>query len=333
MKIKYLILFICICHTLLNCQTNESHLDDITSDIQDKVIDSNVQNKINSSSLKIDSTKTQHSATNQTRSNNKHQSDVPLKYCWLDTYSDSMALIKQIILPNGYQRLPLKKGSFSHWLRNIPLHPSTKKVTLYNGKQKAYQAGAFRIINIDIGTRDLQQCADAVIRLKAEYHYSNKTYENIHFNYTSGANIRFSDWSKGKKPKLKNGKVYFTSPTGTVNTSYNNFKKYLTNVFCYAGSNSLSKELTKKNIPDIEPGDVFIWGGFPGHAIVVVDVAVHQKTGKKIFLLAQSYMPAQSIHIINNFNNSNLSPWYPEDFGEQLETPEWNFAHNSLKGF
>ena len=204
---------------------------------------------------------------------------------------------------------------------------------LCDGRVKPYQAGANRVVNIDVGKRDLQQCADAVMRLKAEYHYSNKSYAEIHFNYTSGHCIRFSDWAKGKKPQFKNKKVYFTNPSGEADFSYQNFKKDLTNVYCFAGTASLSKELNPKKIADIEAGDVFIWGGFPGHAILVVDVAKHQPTGKKIFLLAQSYMPAQSIHILENFENGELSPWYHEDFGSQLETPEWTFERDALKQF
>ncbi|BDS11743.1 DUF4846 domain-containing protein [Aureispira anguillae] len=254
-------------------------------------------------------------------------------YQWLDEYPKELALSRQISTPSGYQRISLDQNSFGTWLRGLPLLPKSSKVMLYNGNTKAYQAGAHRVLNIDIGKRDLQQCADAVMRLKAEYHYSQQDYEAIHFNYTSGHTIRFSDWSKGKKPKIKGNKVSFSSPSGSVNSSYANFKKYLTNVYSYAGTASLSKELRSKPVKDIMPGDVFIWGGFPGHAILVMDVAKHPKTGKKIFLVAQSYMPAQSIHILKNLNDQSLSPWYSEDFGEQLNTPEWTFDRNSLKQF
>ena len=56
-------------------------------------------------------------------------------------------------------------------------------------------------------------------------------------------------------------------------------------------------------------GDVFIKGGSPGHAVTIVDIAINPKTNKKVFLLAQSYMPAQEIKILKNPNNSELSPW------------------------
>ncbi len=103
-------------------------------------------------------------------------------------------------------------------------------------------------------------------------------------------------------------------------------------VFSYAGTHSLSKELKNiENLEDIKIGDVFIKGGFPGHAVIVMDVAKHKNSGKKIFLLAQSYMPAQDIHILKNPNNTALNPWYSTDFEDKLYTPEWTFDKNQLK--
>ena len=61
----------------------------------------------------------------------------------------------------------------------------------------------------------------------------------------------------------------------------------LTSIFYYAGTASLSKELKSQQISKIKAGDVFIKGGFPGHGVLVVDVAQHKESGKRIFLLAQ----------------------------------------------
>jgi len=46
----------------------------------------------------------------------------------------------------------------------------------------------------------------------------------------------------------------------------------------------------------------------PGHAVIVVDMAEDAK-GQRAFLLAQSYMPAQDIHILKNPMDADLSPW------------------------
>lgn len=258
-----------------------------------------------------------------------------LVYSWLSAESPiESTLYKEIAVPAGYERVSVEAGSFGEWLRYLPLLPKGAKVMLHNGSEKSYQDGAFRVVNIDIGKADLQQCADAIMRLKAEYHYGRKEYADIHFNYTSGDRVSFDDWRKGRQPKLSSGKVVFSSPTGTTDNSYANFQKYLKNVFMYAGTASLEKELKPKNLSEIAAGDVFIKGGFPGHAVLVLDVAQHKTSGERIFLLAQSYMPAQSIHVLKNLNDAALSPWYSiqlEKTDYQLLTPEWTFAENSLR--
>lgn len=104
-------------------------------------------------------------------------------------------------------------------------------------------------------------------------------------------------------------------------------------VFAYAGTASLEAELAFA--PGDEPniGDVFIRGGHPGHAVVVVDKAGDPATGRNVFLLAQSYMPAQEIQVLVNPNDSGLSPWYAAGFGSVLRTPEWTFTATERKRF
>jgi hypothetical protein len=259
-----------------------------------------------------------------------------VNYNWLkkDQYDQQLSLANQIVIPAGYERVKVEPGSFAEWLRFLPLKTKNEKVMLFDGRVKPYQAGAERVINIDIGNADLQQCADAIMRLKAEYHFSKKEFSKIHFNFTSGHKVSFDNWIKGIKPVISGNKVSFSGSTGTTDDSYSNFRKYMNSIFNYAGTASLEKELKTQSIAALKAGDVFIKGGFPGHAVIVLDVAVNKKTGKKIFLLAQSYMPAQSIHVLKNLGHqSNLSPWYSEDFGELLETPEWDFKAASLKKF
>jgi hypothetical protein len=80
-------------------------------------------------------------------------------------------------------------------------------------------------------------------------------------------------------------------------------------------------------------GDVFIKGGSPGHAIIVMDMAENKSTGEKIFILAQSYMPAQETQILCNPKSKELSPWYSLNYTGDLYTPEWTFSENMLKRF
>ena len=54
---------------------------------------------------------------------------------------------------------------------------------------------------------------------------------------------------------------------------------------------------------------------------------------QRVFCIAQSYMPAQNIHVLKNLNNEKMSPWYSLKEGETLKTPEWDFPPNSLYSF
>ena len=103
-------------------------------------------------------------------------------------------------------------------------------------------------------------------------------------------------------------------------------------VMAYASTLSLERELENVEIDDMEVGDVFIIAGSPGHAVIIVDMAVNQEY-EKIFLLAQSYMPAQQTQVLINPMDNSLSPWYSLKGKEKLITPQWKFDLDDLKRF
>ncbi|MEW6731072.1 MAG: DUF4846 domain-containing protein [Acidobacteriota bacterium] len=256
----------------------------------------------------------------------------PHSYTWLPDYDTSQSIIKRIPVPSGYERVVTSVGTFEDWLQHLPLKKGNPPVYLHNGEKKINQTAHFAVVNLDVGSKDLQQCADAVMRLRAEYLFSTGKYETIHFNFTSGDRVDFTRWTEGYRPVIRGNKVVWIK-NAARDTSYRNFKEYLEKIFTYAGTASLSRELKSVSlINNLKIGDVFIQGGFPGHAVIVVDMAVN-KSGKKLFLLAQSYMPAQDLHILKNPTDYSLSPWYNLDFGETLETPEWAFRKTDLKRF
>ena len=238
----------------------------------------------------------------------------------------------RILVPNGYKREDVAENSFAYYLQTLPMKPQDAKVHLYNGELKYNQHVHAAIIDLDVGKRDLQQCADAVMRLRGEYLFAQKQYDQISFNFTNGFKVEYKEWMKGKRMVVKGNKTYWSQQAQPSN-SYKSFRKYLTLIYSYAGTLSLAKELKKVPIESIEIGDVFIQGGSPGHAVTVLDVAKHESSGEKIFLLAQSYMPAQDIHVLVNPDNSTMSPWYSIPDGNVVATPEWTFYTSDLKRF
>jgi hypothetical protein len=69
-----------------------------------------------------------------------------------------------------------------------------------------------------------------------------------------------------------------------------------------------------------------------GHAVLVLDVA-ENAAGQPVFLIAQSYMPAQDVHVLLNPGEPSLGPWYRAPADDSLETPEWSFPTGSLRRF
>lgn len=232
--------------------------------------------------------------------------------------------------PDGHERIDAQPGSFGQWLRNLPLKNDGEPVRLYNDERRYNQNAHVAIVDIDTGDKDLQQCADAWIRLRAEYLYSTHQYDRIAFNFTSGDRIPFRKWINGNRPVVKGNNITW-SHSAPVDSSYKSFRNYLNTIFTYAGSYSLKKELKPKTDPcKIEIGDLFAIGGFPGHVVFVVDVAIDNETGERLFMLAQGFTPAQDIHILKNPRRKLLSPWYECDFGNILKTPQWTFERMDL---
>lgn len=255
------------------------------------------------------------------------------EYLWHKNYKPENAVKYQVLLPENYDRIEVEESSFEYWLRHLPIRVRDNTVYLYNNKPKPNQNVHYKIIDIDTGNRDLQQCADAVIRLIAEYLFYKERYDDIAFNFTSGDRAFYKKWVKGYRPKVEGNNVSWHRTAGK-NKSYENFKNYLTTVFIYAGSYSLQRELKPIGDTDnMQIGDIFIQGGFPGHAVIIIDIAENIETGSRIFLLAQSYMPAQDLHILKNLQDTHLSPWYSIDFQDKLITPEWTFNREDLMRF
>jgi hypothetical protein len=52
-----------------------------------------------------------------------------------------------------------------------------------------------------------------------------------------------------------------------------------------------------------------------------------------MMLLAQSFMPAQSIHVLRNPADGRGGAWYRAAFRGGLATPEWTFGVTDLRRF
>lgn len=231
--------------------------------------------------------------------------------------------------PEGFTTVALANGSFGEWLRRLPFKKDNT-VYLYNGRQKANQSAQYAVIDLPVGNKNLQQCADALLHLKTLYFFESNMQNDLRFTGTDGTIFSFAKWKLGERYKQKGDRLEAYQGEHLSEVDSVLLKSYLENVYTWCGTYSLYKEttpLSDKN--QILPGDVFVRAGSPGHAMLVVNVA-ENKYGEKAFMLLQSYMPAQEMHIVKNPLRPALSPWYilKENV---VVTPEWRFTLDELR--
>lgn len=229
--------------------------------------------------------------------------------------------------PAGFSRPGVPEGGFGSYLRDLPLKRHGAPVLLYNGRSKVRQDVHAAVVELSVGDRDLQQCADAIMRLRAEFLFATGRQDEITFEFTSGYKAPWKRWRHGERITVE-GNACRWVPGRSIDASHEQLLRYLDMVFSYAGTLSLERELARGpevSSGDLDIGDIFIQGGSPGHAVIVVDKAV-SRDGRVAFLLAQSYMPAQEIHVLKNQRHPEMDAWFLHEEEDRLYTPEWTFT-------
>jgi hypothetical protein len=178
---------------------------------------------------------------------------------------------------------------------------------------------------MDVGNKDLQQCADTTIRLHAEYLWSQGRADEAGYHFTSGDLSRWEDWRKGEHFVIAGSQVKRVPGPARAN-DHDQYRSWLQYVFRYAGTKSLHFDADP--ITDDQPllaGDVFVAPGSPGHAVVLLDVASNAN-GERVALVGQGFMPAQDLHVVAETGEHTIDGvWFRlPDTGESLDTPSWS---------
>lgn len=242
---------------------------------------------------------------------------------------DADILKDRLLLPNSYKRTETNVNSWHNFLQNLKLEPYNNPILKYDGTVIQDQSHHVGILIYDVGNQDLQQCADALIRLRAEYLFGQKRYQDIGFNFTSGDYFAWSKYAEGYRPIINGNHVKFVKNSfENSKDSYSDFRKYLDIIFMYAGTISLSKELKdSKSKTEFDIGDLILTPGSPGHVVMIVDKIYDGN--KKLYALVEGYTPAQSIHILSQNNN----PWFDIKPSAELSTPRYYFKNAVFKRF
>jgi hypothetical protein len=258
-------------------------------------------------------------------------------YPWLSTTpAASSTLHARIAAPDGFTRIALAEGSYAHWLRHLPMMAEGTPVRAFDGRVLERQP--MGVIDLDVGDRDLQQCADTLMRLRAEYLRASGRADEVAFHFVSGDLARWTDYRAGLRPDFDRPRgrpiawrKRSGAPTGDGERVW---RGYLRLVFGYASTLSLGAYNPTPKVrtaADIRPGDFFVLGGAPGHTVVVLDVAT-SAAGDVRLLIGQGFMPAQSMHLVPTPNGG---AWHTLDAQGQLHIDAWPkpFGLKSLRTF
>ena len=244
-------------------------------------------------------------------------------------HSDGMTLKERFAEPEGFSRVEDKAGSLSEFLREYPLKENGSPVLLYDGTEKKNQRAHAAVFALPLENEDLQQCADSIMRVYAEYFWESGQQERIAFHFVNGFYAEYTRWRDGERIQVNGNDVSWVR-SADYDDSYENLKSYLRYVFSYAGTLSMDAETEPVSLDDLRVGDVFLKGGSPGHVALVVDLCENAQ-GERAFLLAQGYMPAQEFHVLKNPLHED-DPWYyTDEVGFPFKTPEYTFEEGSLR--
>ena len=255
------------------------------------------------------------------------------RYAFLPTGAKIRALKDTAAPPRGFRRIDLPSNGFGAYLRELPLRSAEAAVPAFAGSvlRQADDPRVFAVAELDVSPLDVQQCADSVIRLHAEWRWSRGEKARIGYHFLSGDYATYTRYAAGERPRVDGNRVTWAT-TAAPSDDRKTFRRYLDLVFNYASTISLAQRAEKVDQASLVPGDFFVLPGGPGHAILILDVA-HDDEGRRVALLGQGFMPAQDFHVLAS-NEPGLSPWFSLD-GEAVDTPFWPaaFPWSSLRRF
>lgn len=239
---------------------------------------------------------------------------------------DKNTIRERFSAPKNFEWEKTSVHSYGYFLENFPLTKYGSPIVKFNNEKIANQNLHEAVFDIDVGEKDLQQCADAIIRLRAEYLYKNKNYDQIKFHFTSGDLFSWNDYKNGIRPIVSGNKVQFKK-TESEDDSRESFRNYLDKIFTYAGTISQFKETTSiTETSELQTGDFVITAGSPGHVVFIAGVSKN-KNGKKLFLLGEGFTPAQSISVMKNPYQPEISPWYELNVEDpEIKTSRYIFS-------
>lgn len=250
-------------------------------------------------------------------------------YPWPQSRAEYEPIAQRLPTPASFTRADVTDRSWAQWLRHLPLMPQGTPVLSREGSVIVPANSPHLGGVVDMDVRKNQECADVILRLRAEYLRWAERKEGIVFPLGDGGRMSWPEWKNGMRPRLEGQKLRFHQ-TANPDGSRKSFERFLDSVFAWCGTYSLLAAGERVTSESIQVGDFFVHGGSPGHAVLIADLA-QKEAGRLKGLLLQGYMPPQSAHVLSPGGGS---PWFDLDPKQPVDTPFWGaFEWSELRRF
>jgi hypothetical protein len=219
----------------------------------------------------------------------------------------------------GYSVFTDEPDSWSEWLRLLPLAAPGTPVRNYRGEivVPGDDEHLAAVVAIDIGNRDIQQSADVILRLHAEWRWYIDDLRMLYLSDTK-VELPLQKWVAGERLIEGEGQPsWIRQAAPTPKLEHAEFREYLDSVFTWSDGRALLAESVPLAPEVLEPGAFFLHEGHPAEVLVVLDVAT-SPAGKRAMLLAQALNPAENIHVIRP---SRDSLWFPVRTDQPVRVP------------
>jgi hypothetical protein len=230
----------------------------------------------------------------------------------------------------GYSGFPAELDSWAEWLRLLPLAAPGTPVRNFRGETvvPGDDEHLAAVVAIDIGTQDIQQSADVILRLHGEWRWFRDDLRMLYLSDTR-LELPLGKWLAGERLVAAGGlPKWVPEAAPQPKLDHAAFREYLDSVFAWSDARALLGESVALPPEGLEPGAFFLAQGPPAEVLVVLDVAT-SPAGERAMLLAQALNPTESIHVIRPSRDAS---WFPVRTDQPVRVPRARpFAWKDLR--
>src|SRR4029077_16836912 len=130
--------------------------------------------------------------------------------------------------------------TFAAFLRTLPLKVEGSPVVDYRGNKlhdEGRHPNIVAVADLDVGTKDLQHGADAILRLHAEWRYGRGD-RDLSYRAVSGQTMGYRGYVAGDRAVIEGKGIAFRRVAGAHADTHGLLRGWLDEVFSYAGTAS-----------------------------------------------------------------------------------------------